>query len=228
MIPTILFTDMDGTLYKKVAEETGLVAPSPWMTIPELLGPKAVACELESHKKWNAGEFRGYIEWVDESMDNHRRNGLTKSVFEKELDSVGFHDGTKETFDNLHTEGVVSVIVSGGFKYHANKAQKELGIRHAFASAEYFWEGEELVGRNVLPCDYQEKVTVMEMFMREYKTTPAECAFVGDGKNDVYLAKAVGTSISFNGSSDLEKVCTHVIRQPKGEEDFRAVLEYLQ
>jgi len=51
--------------------------------------------------------------------------------------------------------------------------------------------------------------------------------FVGDGKNDVPLAKAVGLSISFNGAKELEAVCTHAIRQKEGEEDFKEILRYI-
>ena len=63
--------------------------------------------------------------------------------------------------------------------------------------------------------------------MKEHGLVPDECAFVGDGKNDVYLAKEVGTSIAFNAPKELQRVTTYVIEQPEEQEDFREVLKYL-
>ena len=49
---------------------------------------------------------------------------------------------------------------------------------------------------------------------------------LGDGKNDVPFAKAVGLSISFNGPPVLQKVSTFSINQKKDKEDLRAILKY--
>lgn len=38
--------------------------------------------------------------------------------------------------------------------------------------------------------------------MKGHSITSAECALVGDGRNDVHLAKEVGLSIAFNAASE--------------------------
>ena len=80
---------------------------------------------------------------------------------------------------------------------------------------------------NLHPCDYAGKVDFMRLLMAEYGTRADACSFVGDGVNDVPLAKAVGTSIAFNGHPKLQETCTYAVVQPPGQEDFRAVLPYI-
>jgi phosphoserine phosphatase len=67
----------------------------------------------------------------------------------------------------------------------------------------------------------------MEAIAREYNVRLQDCAFIGDGKNDVHLAKEVGVSISFNGAKELEVVSTHRISQSDDGIDFKAVLQHL-
>lgn len=61
----------------------------------------------------------------------------------------------------------------------------------------------------------------------QYGVSLEECAFVGDGSNDIHIAKAVGMSVAFNGEAELRNVSTHAVVQKIGSEDFRAVLDYL-
>ena len=66
----------------------------------------------------------------------------------------------------------------------------------------------------------------MKLIIKEHGLHMDESGFIGDGKNDIPLAKAVGLSIAFNASKELQEVSTHRINQPKGQEDFRAILRY--
>ncbi len=80
----------------------------------------------------------------------------------------------------------------------------------------------------MLPCDYEGKLNFMTLIMEEHDVKPKDCLFVGDGRNDIPLARVVGTSICFNGDSELAKVCTHSIKQSPKNLDFRAVLRYIK
>ena len=99
-------------------------------------------------------------------------------------------------------------------------------IDHSFVACEYFWSSDgELVHWNLLPCDYEGKVDFMKLIIGEYGLTPDECICVGDGRNEIPLAKTVGISIAFNGVKELQAVTTHAINQEK--EDFREILKYV-
>ena len=50
---------------------------------------------------------------------------------------------------------------------------------------------------------------------------------MGDGKNDVHLARAVGFSVAFNAQPELVQVASVSVEQSRGLEDFSAVVEQL-
>lgn len=225
----LVFFDMEGTVFRKeVRDSKGNTAPGAWTVIADELGEEAAQEEEETKEKWNNGEYSGYMDWVKDTIRVHQKHGLTREQFERIMETIEFRDGVEEAFTRLHQEGVKTVLVTGGFKYQAEKAQRELGIDHAFASCEYLWDEEgEIKHWNILPADYQGKVDFMELIMQEYSLEPKNCAFVGDGSNDIHLAKKVGTSISFNGAPDLEKAVDYTINQDRENEDFTEILEYM-
>lgn len=225
----LVFFDMEGTLFKKAYEDSkGNTAPSAWTLIAENLGKETLEKEEATKDKWNNGEYSGYLEWMEDTIRIHKEYGLTKETFESIMESVPYHEGVKETFDKLKEKGYITALISGGFKYQANRAQRDLKIDHAFAACEYFWgKNGEIDHWNLLPCDYKGKVDFMKLIMDEHGVKPEECAFVGDGKNDVHFAREVGTSVAFNGAENLQKEATYSINQKKGQEDFREVLNYL-
>jgi phosphoserine phosphatase len=224
----LIFFDMEGTLFKKVIEFTkGNTAPSAWTLLAQHLGENALKEEEKTKEKWTAGKYSGYVEWMEETIEIHKKYNLTKSFFDKVMKSIEYHPGVKKTFEELEKRGYKTALISGGFKAQADRAQMDLKINHSFAACEYFWDKKgKLLHWNLLPCDYAGKVDFMKLIMREHGLLPEECAFVGDGKNDVDLAKEVGLSISFNGPDELQRVCTHSINQKEGKEDFKEVLKY--
>jgi len=225
----LIFFDMEGTLFKKqVKSPKGNTAPSAWTLIAEHLGKDALAEEEETKEKWTAGKYYGYVEWMKDTIRIHKNYGLNKKFFTKIMDSIPYHKGVKETFRELNKKGYITALISGGFKAQADRAQRDLKIDHSFAACEYLWdESGEISHWNLLPCDYEGKVDFMKLIMKEHGLSPEECAFVGDGKNDVFLAKEVGKSIAFNGADELQRTTTHAINQEEGKEDFKEVLKHI-
>jgi len=165
---------------------------------------------------------------MEDTIRFYIKYGLTKDIFDKVLSSVEYHKGVKETFKKLKEKGYKTALISGGFKEQADRAQKDLKIDHAFTACELFWDNKgKFKHWNLLPCDYEGKVHFVRLIIKEHGLMPEECAFVGDGKNDVHIAKEVGMGIAFNAAEELQRVATHVIEQPDGKEDFREVLKYL-
>jgi phosphoserine phosphatase len=231
--PKLVFFDMEGTLFKNiyaraVRDGKGNTAANAWQAIAESLGQKALNEEDETKRKWNAGDYSGYVEWMEDTIRIHQKYGLKKETYDKIFSKVEYHEGVIETFKKLNKEQIKTTLISGGFKSQANRALMDLKINHAFVACEYLWDKKgNLVHWNLLPADYEGKVDFMKLIMKEHGLKPEDCAFVGDGKNDIHLAKAVGTSIAFNGARELEEVSTYKIRQPEGEEDFTEILQYL-
>jgi phosphoserine phosphatase len=226
----LIFFDMEGVIFESgIVENREGIAASVWSVIPKELGEESVKMSEEGKTKWAKGEFKNYIEWVEYSIENFRKHGLTKEIFESVINKVKYMPGVIETFEELRKKGYKTVVISGGLKNLANRAIRELGIDHTFAAAEYFFDPSSgrLVNWNIIPCDYDGKIDFMRLMMREYGISPQDCAFIGDGVNDIPLAKEVGTSIAFNARPELQEVCTHSINQPDGK-DLKAILKFFK
>jgi phosphoserine phosphatase len=226
----LVFFDMEGTLFRRAVEETaGSVAPSAWQLLAERLGAAALKEEKQTRAKWNRGEYSGYLAWCEETLRIFQRHGLTRGFFDEVIATIDYNPGVHETLGVLRGRGIRTALISGGFKAQANRAQVDLKIDHAFAACELFWdERDRLEHWNLLPCDYEGKRDFMKLIMKEHGLSQRECAFVGDGINDVPFARAVGVSIAFNGPQQLRKVCTYAVQQPAGKEDFAEILRCLK
>ena len=221
---------MEGTIYRKcVGSADTQVAPSSWFTIAKHLGDHAFAEEKATQEKWNNGEYTGYLEWMEDTIRIHAKYGLRKEAFLRILDAVEFMPGAYDVFKSVNKAGIQTALITGGFKHQANRAARTFKIKHVFAGCEYFWDDQGiLVHWNLLPADYHGKVHFMQSLARDYGYSTKDMAFVGDGQNDIHLAQEVGISIAFNAHETLQKAATYSINQELGNEDFRAILPYLE
>jgi phosphoserine phosphatase len=229
--PRIVFLDMEGTLLQKEYRlDDGMVAPSAWTVLAEALGAECLAAENATKVRWKAKEYSGYLEWMRRTIEIHQLYGLTERVFMQVMESVPFTRNVDAALQRIHSHGAVTVVVTGGFKALADRVQRYLRIHHSFAACDYFFDAETgLIDHfNLLPADEAGKVDFMNLICREYGADPATCAFIGDGMNDVHLARAVGFSVAFNAQSELSDVATAVVSQTPGTEDFMAVVDALE
>jgi phosphoserine phosphatase len=224
--PKILFCDMEGTLLRaNITYDNGKVAPSAWTVLAARLGTACYEEEEASKDRWNRGDYAGYVDWMVDSIRILQRHGLREAHFLEVMDAVQPMSGIDEAFSTFRSWGATTVLVTGGFKYLADRLQCRLKIDHAFSACELFFEPKtgRLIHFNLLPSDVKGKVDFMKLIAAEHNVDPGECAFVGDGMNDVHLARVVGCSIAFNAQEKLRAVASRVIEQPDDQEDFRAV-----
>ncbi len=220
---------MEGTLFRKAVPITATrVAPSAWVALAVKLGQDACDAEDRTQERWLRGEYPSYLDWMQDTITIHKEYRLTEQIFQDTLDEIEFMPGVERLFEVLRTHGVHTALITGGFKYQADRATRLLRIDHSLAACEYFWDNEgKLEHWNLLPGDFNGKEHFMDLISAEYGYSREQCAFVGDGPNDCGLAKKVGKSIAFNGSDELQKVSTYVLNQPSGKEDLSEVLPYL-
>jgi len=221
---------MEGPIFESGRTEAlPNVSASLWSALAQHLGPEAEAEEEKTRIKWSkGGEYKNYFEWCEETLFIYKKYGLEADFFNNIISKTPFVPGTKETISELRKRGYSIALISGGFKNLANRAITELGIHHVFAAAELFFDDKtkKLTSWNLLPSDYKRKVDFMRMMIEEHGLSAKDCAFIGDGVNDIYLAKEVGLSIAFNARKELQEAATHSINQK--EKNLRAVLEYLK
>lgn len=226
MYPKVIFMDLEGTLLKKAFHlDDGMVAPSAWTLLAERLGPEALEEEQATKDRWLNKGYRSYIDWMQDTIMIHQKYGLTLKVFEEVMNSVEEMPGARKAVLRFHECGAVTAIISGGFKALADRVQRDFKIHHALSGCEYFFNPQtgQLEHWNLLPSDYEGKTHFVKAIMTEYGIPKEECAFIGDAQNDVRVAQEVGLSIAFNAQPELQQVCTHVINQTPGNEDFEEV-----
>jgi phosphoserine phosphatase len=213
----LLVFDVEGTLFEtKIRLPGALIDSTIWQTIASVLGPSAVREEVATHERWNARRYKSYIEWMKDTITIHRRYGLTKEMFHSIIDAAEYNAGVTETFRAIDRNRFEPVLISGGFRELAAKAQRDLRVQHAFAACEYlFGPGDTgtLDWYNLLPCDFEGKMDFILLMLREYGLTMTDWIFVGDGKNDVPIAARAPLSVGYRPHPALRDVVTHRIER---------------
>jgi len=210
----LFFLDMEGTLVSKqrVLGAHKDHGHSLWSRIFYELGEDALHEDLVNADRFEAGDFESYMHFAAESIEIMKRHGLTRELFERLIEETCLNPGVKEAVDWMHRMGMKTAIISGGFFEQAEKIQTEQLISHAYASTRIYWNSDGSIRHaNNLPADYEAKVDFVELLRREYNFTLEECAFVGDGKNDVGIVSHVGTSFAYEAHESLKQAATHVI-----------------
>jgi phosphoserine phosphatase len=218
MAVKLFFFDMEGTLFRCLPLAfQGTPTPYSgglWAQLAHALGPDAVHKDAEIDGRWDRSDYGNYMEWCDASLRSLVEFGLNREVFDRVLGRAQYNGGVANTIAALKSRGIRTAIVSGGFAEQARRAQADLGIPHAFAAVDIVWTAD---GRakcwNLLPCDDRGKVDFVRLLMQEYRMVADDCAFIGDGDNDVALAKAVKTSFALNGTPALRAASTFPIQQ---------------
>ena len=209
----LLVCDVEGTIFTASYKIEGLeYASSMWQPLAHSLGATGIAREVELANKWERGEFNTYIEWVQESYLFHKELGLKKSDFSKVLNEATYIPGIVKFFKNLDHNQYIPVLISGGFQELVDRARLELGIKHGHGACAYlFDEQTELLNDcRLVACDFDGKIDYMRCALREYNLNEdTDLIFVGDGKNDIPIAKKAPISFAINGHEELLQVVTH-------------------
>jgi phosphoserine phosphatase len=214
--------DMDNVLYDTGYFETHKhVSASTWELVWKHL--KAESENKRLKEKWASGGYGHVYDWQAEAAEAFRKLGLKKSDFARIVRELPFMPGAKETLAELKRRGIKTAIISGGFYDMAVRAKLDLGIDYLMATCYFIFEGEDMQGCAILPFDYEGKAMIFNALISSLKIKPSECAFVGDGPNDVQIAKEVGLSIAFNAREELRSVSKVCI----DKKDLREILRYI-
>lgn len=213
IMPTLLVCDVEGTIFKAKYQIKGTeYASTMWQPIAQRLGEAAEIAEKETHEKWENGHYTNYKEWVEDTIRIHKKFGLKKNDFYKLIDEAEYIDGVVEFFQNLDRSEYIPVLVSGGFQELIRRAQKELKIKYGFGACEYIFDDEDgfLSHYSLRACDFEGKYEYIKMLFGEYNlNSKVDWVFVGDGKNDVEIAKKAPFRIGINPHDDLKPFVDH-------------------
>lgn len=219
----LIVFDVEGTLFKTQIRLPGTAFSSTiWQSIAQALGPDAINEEVNTHKKWKNGEYASYLEWVRDTIAIHKRYQLTESVFNDIIKHAKYNDGVIKTIKRIDRSKYELVAISGGFRELTIRIQRDLEIIHCFAACEYIFNNNgQIQMYNLLPCDFSGKFDFIQLMLREYQLSSKDWIFVGDGANDVPIAKLAPLSIGYNPHEQLRKVVTYTI------ENFEDILKII-
>jgi len=204
----LLVMDVEGTIFKTKIRLPGTKIDSTiWQAIAYCLGEEAIQMEVNTHKKWEEGSYNNYLEWMTETIEVHKKFNLKKELFEKIIYEAEYNENVIEVINSINRSKYEIVLVSGGFLQLAKRAQIDLNIKHAFAACDYIFSSDgTIISYNLLPCDFDGKIKFIEIMMHNYKINTNDWVFIGDGANDVNIAKLAPFSIAYNAHEDLKKV----------------------
>jgi phosphoserine phosphatase len=203
----LLVLDVEGTLFESTVRLPGVGLDSTmWQGIASILGEQAERDEIETHRVWDSGGYANYIEWMTATIQMHLRHGLTRPIFNAVIERAQYHPHVVDILRAIDRSRFEFVIVSGGFRELARRAQTDLAVRHAFAACEYIFDSEDrLVGYNLLPCDFSGKLDFVRLLLREYGLNDQDWVFIGHGGNDVAIAREAPFSIGFRPHPELAR-----------------------
>lgn len=193
--------DLDGVVFE---------SPSAWERIFSKLGMDKVHDRLE--ERFNRGEFKSYIEWSEAALSEIKSAGLAKEAFDEVINGMPLMRGARDAFEALRSNGIKTAAISGGFLELAERAKKELGIDYVFAHAGLqFDESGRMESWKLYKTDYRGKLFVARFVTRLYSASMTECAYVGDGPNDIPVFRVAGMGIAFNSRREEVKKAANVV-----------------
>ena len=129
----LLVLDVEGTLFQTKVRLPGAEIDSTiWQSLAQSLGPEAAAREVETHRRWRAGEYAGYIEWMRDTIRIHQDHHLHRDHFRRVIAAAEYNPGVAEFFAELDRARYEPVLVTGGFRELAPSKP----VRHAGGRAD--------------------------------------------------------------------------------------------
>ena len=212
----LIVCDIEGTIFQAKYKIQGTdYASSMWQPIAHALGSKAENDEFETHLKWKNKEYENYIDWVKATVAIHKKYKLRKETFQRLIDEAEYMPGVVEFFKKLDREKFIPVFITGGFMELARRAKNELKVDSAdiYAACNYIFDAYgNLVDVDIKSSDFDDKITCVKEKLDFYGLSIDEdWIFIGDGKNDVYIAEMAPYSFGINAHKELKKVVAQPI-----------------
>ncbi|HTY69187.1 MAG TPA: phosphoserine phosphatase SerB [Alphaproteobacteria bacterium] len=149
--------------------------------------------------------------------------GLNADLLDDVYGRLRFMPGARTLIATMRRHGKVTAIVSGGFRFFAERVRATLGAELAEANELEVVSG-RLTGKVREPIfDRQSKRATLERLAAARGLSPTDTIAVGDGANDIEMVRAAGLGVAFRAKPILAEAAAVAIRHG----DLTALL-YLQ
>ena len=216
----LLVCDVEGTIFQPHKIKNAQHASYIWTAIAEVLGKKAILEEISTQKKWETGGYgpkqdgQAYTRWVEESIRIHEKYGLDENTFADLIDTAPYVDGVKDFFSRLSRNQYIPLLISGGIQNLNDKACHDLNIDldDSYAACKYYFDTDGKIDKSLTflnTSNFYGKHELVNIALRKYGLSDKEWIFIGDGINDVGVAKSAPISIGISPIDELRKVVTY-------------------
>lgn len=199
--------DVDGTL---VRHPTGKV-------IWEVLNRRFTGDDkvnTQRHRWYNEGRIT-YPQWVEMDVQGWIDAGATRAEIVDAVREFERFDGAHSTLWELKRRGARLAIISGTLDIVIETLFPEHPFDDVYSNRLEFDAHGQLTGWKATPFDLEGKPVALRELSKKHAVALDRSAFVGDGANDVPMVGVAGCVVAFNPrSSELERLATHVIREP--------------
>jgi phosphoserine phosphatase len=144
--------------------------------------------------------MRGEIEY-QESLRRRVRAlaGVPESALTRVYeDRLRLTAGAEQLISACKTNGVQTLLVSGGFTFFTERLKARLGLDHTVSNVLEIKDG-KLTGALVGPIvDADAKAARFKQILKELGAQRREAVAIGDGANDLKMMAEAGTSVAFH------------------------------
>jgi phosphoserine phosphatase len=176
--------------------------------IADYIGKKAeVAAITEAAMR---GEISDYQESLRRRVALLR--GLPVSALQRVYDErLSLTEGAQSLVDYLKSNGLKTLLVSGGFTFFTDRLKVRLGLDFSRSNELEIYDG-KLTGQLVGPIvDAEVKRQVVLQTSVDIGCSATQCIAVGDGANDLKMMSVAGLSLAYKAKPVVQQQAKDVI-----------------
>ncbi len=137
--------------------------------------------------------------------------GLPRAEMENIYSNLKITPGVEKFIQTVRAHGYKTAIVSGGFKYFAEKFKTRLHMDYAFAN-DLDWDGEVLSGKvSGEIINAQKKAELLDHIAKLEKIDISQVVAVGDGANDLLMLAHAGLGVAFHAKQKVREQSRHQV-----------------
>jgi phosphoserine phosphatase len=137
--------------------------------------------------------------------------GLEVSAIKDTLNKLETNQGAHTLIKTLRENGVICVLVSGGFTVFTEPVAKSLGFNNHHGNVLEI-ERDALTGKVQHPIqDKDSKVQYLRFYAERHNLKEADCMGIGDGANDLPMLQRAGLGIGYKPKETVAQKINNVI-----------------
>ena len=189
----LLISDMDSTVINQECIDE----------LADFIGKKLEISSITERAMQGALNF-------DESLIERVRllTGLDKNILEQCFhEKITLMAGAKSLLDFMKHKQAISILVSGGFTFFAEKIKNMLGFDMYHANILNFDNHNKLDGTVQMPIlGRKTKADILQDYAQKHNIPLSDCLAVGDGANDLDMITLAGLGVAYHAKPAVAEI----------------------